>query len=482
MKHRLISFAFGATLSFGVLSTSYAYQYPIVLHDMLAQDGKQTVVSNQGGGLSVRVGNSAWQGAKGCMDGLQPGDPVRINNVKYIPENKQFVAVGYKYGQNKATIYGENGLFCYSADGINWSGHMLFLNSEKDRYRNVSFNDIVYANGAYVVVGQRDNLAVARQFNTNTMNDPDKWVDIWGDYSQPGAVLNSIAIAPDNRLIVAGDNASIYTFSPAGKNNGYKTAASVEQLGGGGANFNQVIYVDDSRFKGLKQFVAIANSATVWYSTDGVRWTQVPDKLGSANFNQIIYANHRFVIAADDGEIWYSGNGTQWKEADGVDNPVNLNRITYDANGYFEASGIDDGGKELTWYSMNGQNWNTSAFPFLYVRNDGYFKLGQICTKHGQDAKKCSYLDYRFGYTVAIGDTLQPLGGLKKGDTLCVNANTGAVNKTNFYFKLGKDAASFQNATIIKVEGRITDPAAFPGTDVTLTSMEYSSSDVCHSL
>jgi hypothetical protein len=354
-----------AALFFSVFSNAHADDNPnSVFHSSQVSDGNVTV-SNINGRLRYSETNGKdWK----VLAGSCSSKAIVINSVKFIPETKLFIAVGYKpfhsgdFNITSATL-------CYSQNGINWNS--VDEPSNWGTTQN-GYNDIVYGNGYYMVVGHGGGMAVVVAIKANEVQGilPGEWKNHWtllsvADKQSESQPINSVIFA-NGQFVMGANNSTIYLLTPPDG----KLTLWVPRKGQnarGSLRFNQVIYQDiignTQPVKNLHVVVAIADDSTVWYSIDGgTSWAQGegPGILDHANFNQIIYAKGLFVIAADGGNIWTSDLGAEWKNGNGVTGAPNFTQITYSDN-LFKAVSFDaSSGTETVWYSDNGVDWRNT--------------------------------------------------------------------------------------------------------------------------
>jgi hypothetical protein len=110
----------------------------------------------------------------------------------------------------------------------------------------------------------------------------------------------------------------------------------------------------------------ILNKNDVWYSTDGVTWTQA---ILSANWSarnsqaSLVYDNKMWIMGGDDGafqnDVWYSTDGITWTQATasaGWSKRRQHTALVYD-NKMWVIGGWDGVRKNDIWYSTDGASW-----------------------------------------------------------------------------------------------------------------------------
>jgi hypothetical protein len=253
-------------------------------------------------------------------------------------------------GEEIFVAVGEEAGF-YSSDGKTWTA----ATGLGDAY----LYDVIYANNVFVAVGYDATILYSA--------DGQSWhpaLRITGE-----AQFNAVTYA--NNVFVAVANSSTIWWSPDGKNWSIATRLS------GSANFADVVY-------GGGKFVAVADYGTIWNSSDGKTWSiskTIPPDGPDIVFYKVSYGNGIFVAAGDMSgavapatPIYYSEDGVTWTQAKGIkwDDDYNnwppFNDLNY-VNGYFVA--INSEYLVLPMYSStDGINWNENA-PSAPPRGNG---------------------------------------------------------------------------------------------------------------
>jgi hypothetical protein len=232
----------------------------------------------------------------------------------------------------------------------------------------------------------------------------------------------------------------------------------------------QVIYVQDTS-RDINKFVAIGDDAKILYLYKNDIAELTPWNLGinvtpgGPKFNQITYANPMFVAVADTNVIWQSDKGEIWYQARGLSGNDNLNQITF-SDGQFKAAGANGD----VWYKANPNDVNDLNWvrkKYVQIENDSVgYSIVEVCTlpnyiRDGKQTpqKKCNKTNAvpSLGKSKALPESLQPEGGFKKGDKICVNAMT--TSGTDYYFQVNQDATEFNSVTLA-VKGTIGNPSA----------------------
>lgn len=118
---------------------------------------------------------------------------------------------------------------------------------------------------------------------------------------------------------------------------------------------------------------ANTNTHKLWYSTDGMTWTQSDIPISSDYINKVIYNGNIYICNNDNG-VYISTDGKSW---------TNINSLTGTlkyVNGMFTLS--NNAKKDYVYYSFDGINWKRSigiykAHDLCYYK-DKYFLGGEV--------------------------------------------------------------------------------------------------------
>ena len=110
---------------------------------------------------------------------------------------------------------------------------------------------------------------------------------------------------------------------------------------------------------GNGKYVAISDSNTFAYSTNGINWTETGNGLSDRYWISICYGNGKFVVVSNDSNIFaYSTNGINWIETtNGLTNQF-WSSICY-GNGKYVAVAYSSG--NAVAYSSDGINWTETS-------------------------------------------------------------------------------------------------------------------------
>jgi hypothetical protein len=264
-------------------------------------------------------------------------------------------------GEEIFVAVGEEAGF-YSSDGKTWIAATGL--GDADLY------DVIYADNLFVAVGSDATILYSV--------DGDTWTAAPGITGE--AQFNAVTW---NNVFVAVANSSTIWWSLDGIDWGIATGLS------GSANFADVVY-------GGGKFVAVADYGTIWWSSDGINWSisnTIPPDGPDIYFYKVSYGNGIFVAAGDMGgavwpstPIYYSKDGVTWTQAQGIkfDDDYNdyppFNDLNY-VNGYFVAINKSCELVFPMYSSTDGINWNENAASATPRGNggDGPFDPGGGC-------------------------------------------------------------------------------------------------------
>jgi len=274
--------------------------------------------------LSILLSNAAfagpgemWRGAEFGWTNYE-GHPFsdHLLHTSVVFDNKMWV-IGGAAGAVKNDVW-------YSSNGVTWTqatGAAAF--SARHSHTSVVFDNKMWVIGGYYTGSVRLN-------------------DVW--YSSNGVTWTQATGAA--------------AFSPRYGHTSVVFDNKMWVIGGGGAPGVNTDYRND-----------------VWYSSDGVMWTQAT---GAAAFSariyhtSVVFDNKMWVIGGNDdarkNDVWYSSNGVTWTQATGAaafSARIYHTSVVFD-NKIWVIGGYDGAGKNDVWYSSDGVTWTqaTSAAAF----------------------------------------------------------------------------------------------------------------------
>ncbi len=118
---------------------------------------------------------------------------------------------------------------------------------------------------------------------------------------------------------------------------------------------------------GKDSFVALNIYGQIDVSADGLKWKRVKIKDYTNTISKVIYAGDKFVGAGTNGDIWYSEDGANWTKAESTVDK-SLSDICWTGNGFLAV-----GAESTIIASKDGVEWQKEEAPL-----DIYFS--NICT------------------------------------------------------------------------------------------------------
>jgi len=288
----------------------------------------------------------------------QNSGPTNVINSGIAFGNGLFVATGYRSVPGAP----DYSLISRSADGLDWS-------APASQFSYDHLYGVAYANGTFVAVGEDDGHEVLL-----TSNDGTNWVAGSSGANRPlyGVAFGNgrfvvvgqaaarisadgITWGPDNlhgiasgkgMLAAVGAQRTILTSSDG--------ATWIDRTVGNTNGFDEIIFANN-------KFLAVGNGGAILTSADGVSWT-----IGSSGtpneLHGVIYAAGLYVAVGRQGTVVTSPDGISWT-AHGSGTSGYLKAVAY-GNGTFVAVG-NLSSNVLT--SANGVNWTIQSVPNLPV-------------------------------------------------------------------------------------------------------------------
>ena len=186
------------------------------------------------------------------------------------------------YANGMFVAVGNDGRIAHSIDGFTWS--LLSMGSE-------NWGGVAFGNGRFVAVGSNGTTAIS---NINMNWSPrivgtEHWSDV---------------IFVNGRFIAVGTNGTM-AHSTDGIN---WTPSNV-----GSANWFSITF-------GIGRFVVVGSNGAIAHSTDGINWIQTG--MGFGNWFGVAFSNNRFVAVGANGSMAHSANGSSWT-------PINVGTTTW---------------------------------------------------------------------------------------------------------------------------------------------------------
>ena len=215
-----------------------------------------------------------------------------------------------------------------------------------DSGNNVRFNDVIFADGQFIAVGDSGVII--------TSPDGINWTT-----RTSGTSNNLQGITYGNGLfVVVGASGNILTSSDG--------ITWTSRTSGTSAQIRKIIWVNNL-------FITVGNSGIVLSSSNGISWTQKSQiKVGNLAkiAYDIVYNNGLYVVACEEGRIAISSDLELWSFPITNLNSSNiLYSITY-GNNLFIAVGVEAiTGNSIIITSIDGENWNRETSNFKISLN-----------------------------------------------------------------------------------------------------------------
>ena len=263
-------------------------------HSVIYAGGKFVAVSNF---VSLEIGTS-WKYVHDSFaystDGINwtvvkdtLGSNYPINWGGLACGNGKFVAVG------RGLSGGNYGCAAYSDDGINWVANEGRVN-HGNRY-----NDVVYGNGKFVLVG--DGVAGYSEDGINwTINEIGDYTP-WYKVAYGNGKFVMASFSDSTKIMYAADGVSWNESSSPG-------VAYCRRL-----SYGNGVFVGISQ--PISNIPSKVNSNIIIYSTDGINWQKYELPIDS-DFSGPYLCNGKFVVFASDRDlVLYSDDGINWTQS-----------------------------------------------------------------------------------------------------------------------------------------------------------------------
>jgi hypothetical protein len=386
-------------------------------HTSVVFDNKMWVI----GGISAGgYRNDVWYSSDGVnwtRATTNAGWSARFAHTSVVFDNKMWVMGGYDGGGYRNDVW-------YSSDGVNWTQATVNAGWTARWFpTSVVFDNKIWVIGGYFTndiwystdgVNWTQATAnagwSARQTHTSVVYDNKMWVmggadimrnyknDVWysmskGNMDWTQATANAgwsarvrhRSVVYDNKIWVIGGYDGSYGGSC--KNDvWYSTDGVSWTQATANASWSARAYhttvVFDNKMWVIGGWMGGSNRINdVWYSTNGINWIRATANAGwSARYlhTSVVYDNKIWVMGGYDGnhknDVWYSSDGVNWTQATanaGWSARVSYTSVVFD-NKMWVMGGYDGGGyRNDVWYSTNGVNWTqATASAGWSARND----------------------------------------------------------------------------------------------------------------
>lgn len=188
-------------------------------------------------------------------------------------------------------------------------------------------------------------------------------------------VFALIAYSPQDKILIATDKGSktIWYQSLADKEHQWKPVNGLASVKGG---FNDLIYADN-------KFIGIGDNTTIYYSLNGIDWNIVQGLAGKMNFNSIIHTkSHYMAVVSGSPGVWASKDGIKWNPLINT-NYLDLRALFFDDD---HAALVAVGGNKILYalleraiakiIEINDANFNDVVYgqdKFVVVGNKIYY-------------------------------------------------------------------------------------------------------------
>ena len=278
-------------------------------------------------------------------------------------------------------------------------------------FQTENYEKVIYADNKFSAVGGYTTPYIA------TSPDGIEWTVQTSGINEGD--LKSITYG--NGLFVAvgsGDssNPALILTSPDGITWTRRTCGSV-------FSFNDVIYADG-------KYVAVGDSMNIWTSTDGITWTyrmgETSQGVWAGSFLTVTYGNHRFVAIWNNlrNVVYISTDGEGWQQVYQTTSVTPI-RCVYYANNIF----IMTGGWNEIYISADGINWEQiDLYMWTTIYGIDYFNNKFIL---------CGNNGIIFN-SVLIGEIINLISNLIPDSDMTFNLETGQ-NSLMFSDNNGKE-------------------------------------------
>lgn len=216
-----------------------------------------------------------------------------------------------------------------SSNGTNWSAEPFAVTT------GYSPDRIFFINGTFIACGNTPTATANFAYSTDGAN----WTPV---FTSLGNTIYAAAYGASTWVVVG---AAGNVFSGA-------SLSSLTSRAAGAATFNDVVF-------GAGTFVAVGAS-TIYSSPDGVTWTL---RRTGTQLARVIFANGLFVAVGESGTIVYSSDGITWTTPTSVSS-VSLRSVAFNGNNF-----VAVGATGVFLYSTNGTaaTWGNSYIDQQYT-------------------------------------------------------------------------------------------------------------------
>ena len=326
-----------------------------------------------------------------------------------------------------------------STDGITWTAPIYNI-------AGVTWEDIAYGDGKYVIVGQANKIAYS--------NGVGNFYDLIGPATPGGSNWYGVTYG-DGKFVAVGDG------NPGGA---YSTD---------GVTWTPMTPVKNGRWSavtygelpdGTKRFVVVSENVTprTAYSADGINWTSGSTSTPNWSYTSVTYSNGYFVAVSDSGYVIFSSDGINWEQAAPAEFN-SWNSVTY-GDGKFVSVSLD-GTNQVMWSYTGGASdlyatTETVTGPLLTAPT-GVFGSADVSAKTmaltSTDATGTTRWVVGSGRTVIgppvdVPDPEVPNVFIDPGETMYIRGTTGSSVSTDYFASI-KIGNTTENWTVKTTDG-----------------------------
>ena len=250
-----------------------------------------------------------------------------------LPNSQLWQSVCYGNGKFVAVVggYGGSNIMAYSTDGISWSQGNMPSNQE--------WNSVCYGNGKYVAIANNTTIMA---YSTDGIS--------WTQGNMPSNRDWESVCYGNDKFVAIGWDTDAMAYIPDSEFTSLKFKESRAGVALDGQTLQSVCY-------GNCKYVAITNnSRDMFYSTDGISWTQ-GNMSSSTTWTSVCYGNGKFVAICGSNIMAYSTDGINWTK-DTMPSDQDWQSVCYGDGKYVAVSSVN-----IMAYSTDGINWTQGNMP-----------------------------------------------------------------------------------------------------------------------
>jgi len=323
-----------------------------VTHTSTADFSTGTLENLTAAGDEVNLGANVGAGQQWTQATASAGWSVRSAHTSVVFDNKMWVIGGYQSG-----VGGKNDVW-YSSDGVTWTQATASAGwSARMDHTSVVYDGKMWVIGGHLTVGYKNDVWYSSDGVTWTQATAAAG---WSDRAGHSSVVF------DNKMWVMGGFRSaeeLYSDVWYSSDGVTWTQATAAAGWGDRRGFTLVVFNNKMWVIGGDSYAATAKN-DVWYSSDGVTWTQATAAAGwgaRTGHSSVVYNNKMWVIGGRENiteindycnDVWYSSDGVTWTQATasaGWSARMDHTSVVYDGKMWVIGSGV----KNDVWYSSD---------------------------------------------------------------------------------------------------------------------------------